>query len=1023
MEMKFAGEFLIELPREQVFELLSDPEKFAPLLPTFHSLEMIDDKTANLRVKVGIGRIHALASTQLILDEALPPESIRYIGKGKVMQGAYQMISSFRLDPEGDATRIKWSAETVLAGKILSLAGGGLRGYAEKEINSLIGSLQQSLTPEAIRARDQPAVAKPSWYSRLIAFLMGRRAEDVPAGEAPGPAPEEPLLAVPPQDLLELQQEAKTRIERILATTRYSGALSRKEDKRLIRGQGLYVDDLQPGRLLHMVLVRSPYAHARILNVDVSQAEAVPGVAGTLTGREVSELAVPFMQIGQEPSANIRDYPLAVDKAVYQGDPVAAVIAESVEIATDAAQLISVDYEKLPAVVTCSDALEDKVVLHEPAGTNKTWQGVYEYGDVDGAFRDAAHVVRIDHLKFHRFSSTPLETNAVVATWDGRDKLDFFSNTAMTIPLTMIASALDVRIDQIRLRTHDIGGSFGNKICNYPYMTLAALASRKLAGRPVKWVETRSEYMQAGGHGSERDYFDTEVALDENGVITGLRSRHVDDCGAYPRYEPLGCVIWSQVLPAAYKLRNIRIDFSQVVTNKGPCAPNRGYSRLPHLWFMERVIDICGHELGIPADEMRLRNYIEEFPYTTPNGCVYDSGDFPAMMARAKELIGWDTWRKKQAEARAQGRLLGIGIGTTLDSGTNNFAQARIINPFLPFSGNSQTAIVKLDLDGSVSVCVGSFPQGQGHETTAAQVVADELGIGTDQIMVKTGFDTERNSHTGTCGTYASQFAVTGLSSIHGAVAKLKTEMKKLAAHTLEASEDDLEFGMGNEGPEVRVRGTDKSVNYWALSNMVNYNNATLPEELRDITLNARHVYVPPFQIPDIEKKYGNLTLTYALQLHMAVVEVDAETCQTRILDYVAVDDCGKVINHMIVEGQVHGAAAHGLGAALIETMPYDSEGNVLSGSFTDYAPITINNMPILKYANIETPSPFSYNGAKGMGEGGGAPLHTISAALQDALHDQGVIIDCSHNSPMALYDHLHGSQGGSVSVAHRMTA
>ncbi len=1022
MEMKFDGEFTIELPREKVFELLSDPEKFAPLLPTFHSLEMVDDRTANLRVKVGIGKIHALATTQLLLDEAVAPESIRYIGKGKVMQGAYQMISSFRLEPAGNATQVKWSGETVLAGKILSLAGGGLRGYAEKEINTLIASLQEALTPEAIRRRELPE-ARQSWLARLLAFFQGKSPAPATAKDTGIRQQDELGLAAVPEDLVALQHEAKARISNILATTRSDKTLPRKEDIRLVRGQGLYVDDLQAGRLLHMVLLRSPYAHARISSIDVSQAEAVPGVVGTLTGKEVAELTVPFMQIGLEPSANIKDYALAVDKVVYQGDPVAAVIAESVEIATDAVQLITVDYEKLPAVVTCEDALEDKVVLHEPAGTNLTWHGVYEYGDVDQAFKDAAHVVKIDHLKFHRFSSTPLETNAVVATWDGRDKIDFFANTAMTVPLTMIASALSVRIDQIRMRTHDIGGSFGNKICNYPYMTLAALASRKLGGRPVKWVETRSEYMQAGGHGSERDYFDTEVALDEDGTITALRSRHVDDCGAYPRYEPLGCVIWSQVLPAAYKLRNIRIDFSQVVSNKGPCAPNRGYSRLPHMWFMERVIDICGHELGIPSDEIRLRNYIEEFPYTTPNGCVYDSGDFPAMLAKAKELIGWDEWREKQAAARADGRLLGIGIGTTLDSGTNNFAQARIINPFLPFSGNSQTAIVKLDLDGSVSVCVGSFPQGQGHETTAAQVVADELGISTDQIIVKTGFDTERNSHTGTCGTYASQFAVTGLSSVHGAVEKLKKEMKQLAAHALEANEDDLEFGTGNEGPEVRVIGTDKSVNYWALSNMVNYNNATLPEDLRDITLNARHVYVPPFQVPDVEKKYGNLTLTYAMQLHMAVVEVNPQTYQTRILDYVAVDDCGKVINHMIVEGQVHGAAAHGLGAALIENMPFDSEGNVLSGSFTDYAPITINNMPMVKYANMESPSPFSYNGAKGMGEGGGAPLHTISAALQDALYDQGVIINCSHNSPMALYDYIHTDRPEIVSVENRKTA
>ncbi len=590
----------------------------------------------------------------------------------------------------------------------------------------------------------------------------------------------------------------------------------------------------------------------------------------------------------------------------------------------------------------------------------------------------------------------------------------------MTIAMAMVAPALRVSMDHFRLRTHDIGGAFGNKICNYPYITMAALASRKTGGAPVKWVETRSEHMQAGGHGSERNYFDTEVALDENGVITAIRSRHVDDCGAYPRYEPLGCVIWSQVLPAAYKLKNIRIDFNQVVTNKGPCAPNRGYSRLPHIWFMERVIDICGHELGIPADEMRLRNYIEEFPYTTPNGCVYDSGDFPTMLAKAKDAIGWDDWKQKQEEARNEGRLIGIGIGTTIDSGTNNFGQAQIVNPYMPFSGNSEVATVKLDLDGSVTVTLGTFPQGQGHETTAAQVVAEDLGIDPDMINVHTGFDSARNSHTGVSGTYASQFAVTGLSAAHGAAVKLKAELKKLAAFALEANEDDLEMGVGEQGPEVRVVGTDSGINYWALSNIVNANNAQLPEELRGLTLNVRHVYVPPFEVPDLEKKYGNLTLTYALQLHIAVIEVDPDTSQSKILDYAVVDDCGKVVNHMIVAGQVHGGTAHGIGAALLEEMPFDQDGNVISGSFTDYAPITINNMPDLKCVNMESPSPFSFNGAKGMGEGGGAPLHAISAAFQDALYKDGVYIRNSHNSPMALYERLKVEEPKPVSVETR---
>ncbi len=1015
MEMKFDGEFKIDLPREEVFEILSDPEKFAPLLPTFHSMEMKDERTANLKVKVGIGKIIATSTTELTLEESVPPLKARYVGKGNVMQGAYHMISSFDLEQVDGGTMVKWQGETILVGKILSIAGGGLRGYAEKEINKLIMCLQVALSPEAQAAKLQ--AQSENWFDRLLRFLFGEPEQKaMPETDVTKPVATDRLAPLP-DDAVSIQQEAKNRIDNVLNTKRTDKRLGRKEDKRLITGQGLFVDDYQAAGSLHMCLVRSPYAHARLMDIDVSKAEALAGVICTITGKEVAELTQPFTQIGPEPSALIQDFCLAVDKVRYQGDPVVAIIAESKHIAADAAQLVEVDYEILPVVISCEDALKDETVLHDSSGTNLTWQGVYEYGDVDKAFEEAAHVVKIDHLKFHRFSSTALESNAVVATWDKRDRIDFFCNTIMTVPIAMIAPALNVRSDQIRLRTHDIGGAFGNKIGNYPYMTLAAFASRKAGGAPVKWVETRSEYMQAGGHGSERNYYDTEVALDQNGVITALRSRHVDDCGAFPRYEPLGCVIWSQVLPASYKLRNVRIDFSQVVTNKGPCAPNRGYSRLPHMWFMERVIDICGHELDIPADEIRLRNYIEEFPYTTPNGCVYDSGDFPGMLNKAKETIGWDNWKEKQKQARAEGRCIGIGIGTTLDSGTNNFAQSQIINPFLPFSSNSQVATIKLDLDGSVSVSVGSFPQGQGHETTTAQVVAEELGLDTDLVHVKTGFDTERNSNSGTCGTYASQFAVTGLSAVHGAVVKLKNEMKKLAAHTLEANEDDLEFGIGEQGPEVRVIGTNKSVNYWALANMANYNKASLPEELRELSLNIRNTFVPPFEAPDVEKKYGNLTLTYAMQLHIAVVEVDTETYKSKILDYAIVDDCGKVINHMIVQGQIHGGAAHGLGAALIEIMPFDKDGNVLAGSFTDYAPITINNMPDLKCVNMETPSPFTYNGAKGMGEGGGSPLHAISAALQDALYDKGVVIQHSHNSPMALYEFINDKKQEPVSV------
>jgi 2-furoyl-CoA dehydrogenase large subunit len=788
-------------------------------------------------------------------------------------------------------------------------------------------------------------------------------------------------------------------------------AVPRKEEDRLLRGRGKFIDDMKMRDMAYLRLVRSPYAHARIVNIDTSAAEALAGVACVLTGKEIEPLTQPFMEIGPDPCAKIRDFPLAISKVRYQGEPVVAVVAESPQIADDAAELIQVEYEALDPVTDAEQALEDKSILHDEAGTNQVWHGVFEYGDVDKAFQEAAYVVRIDRMHFHRFSSTPLENNVVIGQWDAKDERIYYwcNNSFPSFAIQFLAAHLNVHIDRIRCQTFDIGGSFGIKITSYPQMAVCALASRKIGGRPIKWVETRSEHMTSSAHGNERTFRDTRVALDKNGVITAIASRHIDDCGAYPRYEPLGCVIWSQVFPGVYRFKNARIDFTQTVTNKCPVGPNRGYSRMQHLWFLERIVDICAHEIGIPADEIRLRNYIrpEEFPYLTPNGCVYDSGNYPRMLGIAKELIGWEEWRKKQAEARKEGRMIGIGIGTTLDSGTNNFAQSRIVNPGLPFSGNSQGANCKLDIYGEVVVAVGSCPQGQGHETTSAQVVADVLGITPDVITVRTGFDTERNVHTGFSGTYASQFAVSGLSAVHGAAQKLRAEMARLAGFVLETQEDDLEFGMGEQGPEVRARSTGKSINYWGLANIVNVNSAVLPVEMYDVTLNCRYVWRAPFKLPDTRMKYGNLTLTYASQLHVAVVEVDPDTFIPKILDYVAVDDCGTVINPSIVEGQVYGATAHGIGAALMETCKYDESGNMLTSTFSDYTPITAVNMPKVKYGHLSTPSPHSYSGAKGMGEGGAAPIHTMSAALQDALFARGVFIEDSFNNADSIFRSL----------------
>ncbi|HMC74382.1 MAG TPA: molybdopterin cofactor-binding domain-containing protein, partial [Terriglobales bacterium] len=469
------------------------------------------------------------------------------------------------------------------------------------------------------------------------------------------------------------------------------------------------------------------------------------------------------------------------------------------------------------------------------------------------------------------------------------------------------------------------------------------------------------------------------------------------DAGAWLRYEPLGGVIWAQVTPGMYRWRHIELDFTQVATNKAPVSPNRGYSRMQHLWFTERVIDIVAHELGLDPIEVRKRNYIktEDMPYETPNGCVYDSGDYAKMLDVALDLIGWNEIEGRKAEARERGRLLGVGIGSTLDSGTNNFGQSRMINPELQFSGNNEVATVKLDIFGEIVVTLGTTPQGQGHETTAAQVVADILNCSVDDVHVRAGHDSYWNSHAGLSGTYASQFAVTGLGAVKGATEKLAAEMKLLASMVLGCSEDDIELAES----QARIKGNpEAALPFMALGAILNANNAGLPTDV-DISLNARYMYRPPFELPDLERKYGNLTLTYATQIHACLVEVDPETGGYEIVDYAAVDDCGKRINPQIVEGQVMGATAQALGAAVHETFEYDEDGNLLTPNFYDYHVPHALDMPPLKTGAIESPSPFSPLGTKGMGEGGGAGIHAVCAALQDALKSVGGgIIHDSHN-------------------------
>jgi CO/xanthine dehydrogenase Mo-binding subunit len=779
-------------------------------------------------------------------------------------------------------------------------------------------------------------------------------------------------------------------------------SVPRKEDRRLVQGDGVFVDDVKRHGLAYVHFVRSPYAHAAITRIDVSPALALEGIYGTLIGEEVAAETDPFFQIAPPPGGDLKDYALAVGRVRHVGEPVVAVAAATRELARDAAELVEVDYEPLDPVLDPEASADPGAPqLHDEVPNNTIWQGNFDYGDYDAALAEADKVVRIKRLHFHRFSSTPLETSGAVVEYNrGTGQWTIHSNNQFPgFAIIMMGPALKVGMDKLRFVSQDIGGGFGNKICTHVQLVAMCLLARKL-NRAVNWTEWRTDQHTANSHGNERLFLDVEVPVKADGTLLGFKTRMIDDCGAYTRYEPLGCIIWAQVTPGCYRWRHVRVDFTQVCTNKSPCGPNRGYSRMQHLWFTERIIDIVAQELELDPVEIRKRNYIraDEMPYETPNGCVYDSGDYARCLDEALKLVDYDSIEEKRRDAESRGKLLGFGIGSTLDSGTNNFGQSQLVNPELQFSGNNEVASVKLDIFGEIVATLGTTPQGQSHETTAAQVIAEILKVSPDDVTVRAGHDSYWNSHAGFSGTYASQFAVTGLGAVKGATEKLAQEILQIGAAVLGAeSTDEVEL----EGGFVKRKDNpEAALPFMACGAIVNANNAVLPMELRDITLNCRYVYVPPHVVPDKERKYGNLTLTYANQIHACVVEVDPETGAYDIVDYGAVDDCGIRINPQIVEGQVQGAAAQSIGAATHETFPYDEDGNLLTPNFYDYHVPHALDMPPLKTASVESPSPFTPLGAKGMGEGGGAGLSAIAAALQNALRGSGKPIVSDSSNP-----------------------
>lgn len=769
-----------------------------------------------------------------------------------------------------------------------------------------------------------------------------------------------------------------------------------KEGLRHVRGRGRFVDDVVLPRMAYVSFLRSPYPHALIKSLDVSRAAKAEGVLGVFTGADIASVTKPFPQLTVPPASKVVDYSMAVKKVRFVGEPVAAVVAESAYQARDAVELIDVEYEPLEPVVNPLKVLSGEgPLIHEEAGTNIAAMVDYNYGDYDSAAAQADRIIRTS-LVFHRFSSTPLEPNAVLASYDEKDGYTIYCNNQMPMFLSpSILRALDTDITHVRIITQDIGGGFGVKITNYTYMVLVAALS-KLVGRPVKWIETRSEHMMASSHGADR-HFNVEAAVKNDGTLLGLNVVTVDDIGAYARHEPAGLTVWAQVASGCCKFKHLRQRMYAVFTNKCPAGPNRGFSRAPHQFMIERVLDKIARELGKDPVEVRRINYVtrDMQPYRTLNGCVYDGGDYIGALEKAAEMVDYWGWRRRQKQLRTEGRYIGVGVGVTIDSGAANFGQVRMLNPSLPNVGTSEAATVQMTPDGKILVKLGTIPQGQSHETIASQIVADVLGIDYEDITVATGFDSGSHPYTLHSGTYASRFAGTGMVAIYMAAQRLKDMVAAIAAKILEARKEDIVV----QGGVAYVRDApERKVSFKRIARTAYANPFELPEGMEP-GLTAHAVFSPPFQPPD-ENKVGNLTLTYSYQAHAVVVEVDPETGRVKILDYAIVDDCGRVINPAIVDGQVHGAAYHGIGAVLYENFEYNEDGVLLTSNFSDYLAPTAVEIPMFKMERLMIPSPFTPLGAKGVGEGCGAPIPAIVAAVEDAVQTE---IASSHIKPEQL--------------------
>jgi aerobic carbon-monoxide dehydrogenase large subunit len=755
-------------------------------------------------------------------------------------------------------------------------------------------------------------------------------------------------------------------------TTMIGAKIHRREDPRLVSGHGRYVDDMVRPGMVHMSVVRSPLAHAKIKSIDLAAAKKAPGVSAVLTFADFKDHIAGGIPVSASFVAEKKQvpnqFPIAHDEVVYQGEPVAVVLADERYQAADAAALVDVEYEALPAVMDIEKAMEaNSPKAHSGAPDNIGWELTYAPENPD-VMKEADVVVK-ERILQQRLFPIAMEGRGLVAEYDNFDKrLTLWTSSQVPHFIRLfVGTACGLAESQVRvIAGPDVGGGFGSKLRPYPEEYLAVVAS-KLTGRPVKWIESRTENLTATTHGRGQ-IFDIEVGAKKDGTLVALNVTQYLDIGAYQgvfgAFQAVACLLAG----GAYKWKHIASRTVGVLTNKTSTDPYRGAGRPEATHLVERAVDLVAREIGMDPAELRRKNFPTEFPFTNNFGLAYDSGDYGKSLDKALQLANYKDLRREQEALRKQGRYLGIGLSTWIEICGLGPSAATAPAAGVALVESSQ---VRIHPTGGVTVYVGTHSHGQSHDTTFAQIVADTLGVPYDSVELRHG-DTAEGPAMG-YGTYGSRSLAVGGMSIMKSCHKVIEKGRKLAAHVLEAAEDDIVFDQGT----FHVKGSpDKSKSIGEIA-FASY-GAGLPEGMEQ-GLEAVSYFDPP-------------NFTWPFGAHIAVVEVDGDTGAVDLRKYVAVDDCGNIINPMIVDGQIHGGIVQGIAQALYEEVVYDDDGNLRTGTLTDYLVPTANEMPEFVLDRTITPSPTNELGVKGIGEAGTiASSAAVINAICDALSPLGI--------------------------------